>query len=139
MNEKKTKTLKGWGPIKYVLIENVPVRYSEKYGEIIDISSSEIERKIAIAIIEHRVPIKGGELKLLKSAMGISFEDLGRTIGVSKNSLVKWCKETDQRLSIPYEIAIRVYVAERFGIKLNATLDDLIANDQAKEISLKAA
>ena len=139
MKKSRTKTVRGWGPIKYVTIKNVPVRYSEKHGEIIDMSPHEIERRIAVALLEHRVPICGNELKILKSAIGLSFEEMANSIGVSKNSLVTWVKKEDQRLAIVHEIAIRVLASEFLGVELHATLDDLVADDKARKINIEAA
>lgn len=138
-NNTKTTTLQGWGSLKYVTITQVPIRHSAKHGDIIAISPFEIERLVAIALIEKRVPICGRELKLLKSAIGISFADIASRIGVSKNSLVTWCKKEDQRLSVVHEIAMRVLASEILGVKLEATLDDLVADSEEKNLIIQAA
>lgn len=136
---KKIKTIIGWGPIDYVTIHNVPIRYSNKHGEILDISPKEIERKIAIALIENKIPIYGQELKLIKSAINLSFEDISKELGISKNSLVSWCKKESQRLSMVYEMAIRVLAADILGIELLGTLKDLKAKETRKNIDVEAA
>ena len=138
-NNMKTTTLKGWGSLEYVTITKVPIRHSVKHGDIIAISPFELERLVAIALIEKRVPICGQELKLLKSAIGISFAEIASRIGVSKNSLVNWCKKKDKRLSIVHEIAMRVLASEILGVKLKATLDDLVADSEEKDLIIQAA
>ena len=66
-------------------------------------------------------------------------EAIAKQPGISRNTVLKWGKETERRLPLPYEMLIGVLVAESLGMELIATIEELKAANKAKAISLKAA
>ena len=99
----------------------------------------ELEKLVAMALIEHKIPVRGAEFRIMKSGVGLSNESIAKQLGISRNTVLKWGKETARRLPPPYEMLVRVLVAESLGMELVATIAELKAGNKAKAISLKAA
>lgn len=131
-------TLKHFAGLTYLTITNVPLKETE-FGEVINLKPMLLEKLVAVALIENKVPIRGAEFRVMKSALGLSNEAIADKLGISRNTVLKWGKEVDSRLPAPYEMLFRVLTAELFKIRLNATIKDLRAEDKAKKISLEAA
>jgi DNA-binding transcriptional regulator YiaG len=134
----KTTTIKNFGGLTYVSVSKVPIRPTE-FGDVIDMEQGELERLVAVSLIENRVPVRGAEFRVMKSALALSNDAIADYLGVNRNTVLKWGKEIEKRLPKPYEILVRLLVADLLGIELDATLEDLSADDKAKKISLKAA
>lgn len=134
----KTTTMKNFAGLTYVTVLNIPVRSSD-FGDVIDTDPRELERLVAVALIENKIPITGVEFRLLKSAIGLSNEAIGDKLGISRNTVLKWGKEIEKRLPPPYEMLVRVLVADVLNIKIPATIEELKASDRTKKISVKAA
>lgn len=130
--------LKHFAGLTYLTITNVPIKDTE-FGEIIDLKPMLLEKLVAVALIENKVPIRGAEFRVMKSALGLSNEAIADKLGISRNTVLKWGKEVDNRLPAPYEMLLRVLTAELLKIRLNATIEDLRAENRAKKISLEAA
>lgn len=131
-------TIKSFAGLTYLTITNVPVKETE-FGEVINLRPMLLEKLVAVALIENKVPIRGAEFRVMKSALGLSNEAIADKLGISRNTVLKWGKEIDNRLPAPYEMLFRVLTAELLKIRLNATISDLRAEDKAKKISLEAA
>lgn len=131
-------TLRNFAGLTYLTITNVPVKETE-FGEIISLKPMILEKLVAAALIEHKVPIRGAEFRVMKSALGLSNEAIAEKLGISRNTVLKWGKAVDIRLPAPYEMLFRVLTAELLKIRLNATISDLRAEDRARKISLEAA
>jgi DNA-binding transcriptional regulator YiaG len=131
-------TLKHFAGLTYLTITNVPVKETE-FGEVINLKPTILEKLVAVALIENKVPIRGAEFRVMKSALGLSNEAIAENLGISRNTVLKWGKEVEKRLPAPYEMLFRVLTAELLKIRLNATISDLRAGDKAKKISLEAA
>lgn len=134
----KTTTMKNFAGLTYVTVSNIPIRGSE-FGDVIDIDPRQLERLVAIALIENKIPIRGAEFRLLKSAIAMSNEAIGDKLGVSRNTVLKWGKEIEKRLPPPHEMLVRLLVADILEIDISATIENLKANDKTKRISVKAA
>lgn len=78
----------------------------------------ELEKLVVMALIEHKIPVRGAEFRIMKSAVGLSNESIAKQIGISRNTVLKWGKETARRLPPPYEMLVRVLVAESLGMEL---------------------
>jgi DNA-binding transcriptional regulator YiaG len=130
--------IKGFGGLTYLTIKNVPIKETE-FGDVIDLASGTLEQKVAVALIDHKIPVRGAEFRVMKSALGISNEAIAQALGISRNTVLKWGKEIEKRLSPPYEMLFRLLVSETLGIGLAASLEDLKAADKAKVILLNAA
>ena len=131
-------TLKHFAGLTYLTITNVPIKDTE-FGEVINLKPMLLEKLVAVALIENKVPIRGAEFRVMKSALGLSNEAIADKLGISRNTVLKWGKEVDVRLPAPYEMLFRVLTAELLKVRLNATISDLRAGDKARKISLEAA
>jgi len=134
----KTTTMKNFAGLTYVTVTDIPVKKSE-FGEVIDVRPRELEELVSTALIEFKIPVRGAEFRVFKSAIGLSNEAIGNKLGVSRNTVLKWGKELDKRLPPPYEMLVRLLVAESLGIELEPSLDELRAKDKPRKISVKAA
>ena len=131
-------TIKHFAGLTYLTITNVPIKDTE-FGEVISLKPMCLEKLVAVALIKNKVPIRGAEFRVMKSALGLSNEAIADKLGISRNTVLKWGKEVDNRLPAPYEMLFRVLTAELLKIRLNATISDLRAENKAKKISLEAA
>lgn len=134
----KKTTIKNFGGLTYLTITGIPVKRTE-FGDAIDMKPGELERIVAMALIDYKIPVRGAEFRIMKSAIGLSNESIAHQLGISRNTVLKWGHEIEKRLPPPYEMLVRLLVAESLGRKLAATIDELKAGDKAKKISLKAA
>ncbi len=134
----KTTKIKNFAGLTYLTITNIPVRSTE-FGDVIDLKPALLEKLATIALIKNKIPVRGAEFRVMKSALGLSNEAIALKLGISRNTVLKWGKEVETRLPPPYEMLFRLLVAELLGIKLAATLSDLKAGDKAKKIHLEAA
>lgn len=134
----KKKTIKGFANLDYLTLTNVPVRQSAK-GEIIDISLSELERVASIAIIENKLPIRGAEIKLFRSVLGLSLAAFGERLGYKDTTILNWEKKPNKRLSLVNEVAVKLLVGEYLGLPLSPSMDELRGLDKAKNIKVSAA
>ena len=134
----KRTSIKNFGGLTYVTVTNIPLKQTE-FGDVIDMEPRELEKLVAMALIEHKIPVRGAEFRIMKSAVGLSNESIAKQLGISRNTVLKWGKETARRLPSPYEMLVRVLVAESLGMELVATIAELKAGNKAKAISLKAA
>lgn len=134
----KTTTIKGFAGLTYVTVSHVPLRKTE-LGDVINLAPRELEKLVAIALIEHKIPITGAEFRLLKSAINLSNEAISEKLGVSRNTVLKWGKDLQRRLPLPYEMLVRLLVADLLNIEISPSIDELKAGDRTKKISVTAA
>lgn len=134
----KTTTIKNFGGLTYLSVHKVPVRSTE-FGDVIDMEQGELEKLVGISLIKNRVPVRGAEFRVMKSALGLSNDAIAGYLGLNRNTVLKWGKEIEKRLPQPYEMLVRLLVADLLDIELEATIDDLKADDKAKKIKLEAA
>ena len=76
---------------------------------------------------------------MFKSAIDMSNEEIGDKLGISRITVLKWGKEIEKRLPLPYEMLVRLLVADVLGISIPATIEDLRAGNKTKKIHVKAA
>ena len=131
-------TIKNFGGLTYVTVTNIPVKKTE-FGDIIDLETKELERLVAATLIEHKIPIRGAEFRIMKSAIGLSNETIANHLGISRNTVLKWGKEVEQRLPPAYEILVRLLVAEHLGVLLIPVIEELKPKNKAHKIFVKAA
>ena len=134
----KYTKMNNFSGLTYLTVLNIPVKETE-FGEVIDMPPKSLEKIVAVALIENKVPIRGAEFRVMKSALGLSNEGIADQLGISRNTVLKWGREIEKRLPPPYEMLVRVLVAESLGVTLTAKIEDLKANDRAKKIRLEAA
>lgn len=134
----KKTTIKNFAGLTYLTITNVPLRKTDM-GDVIDLASGELEQLVAIALIENKIPVRGIEFRVMKSALGLSNEAIANELGISRNTVLKWGKEPENRLPIAYEMLFRLLVAESLGAEMEPSLAELRAGDKTKQIQIKAA
>lgn len=132
------KTIKGFANLEYLTLTDVPVKKTS-HGEVFDVSLSELERISAIAILENRLPIRGAEVKLFRSVLGLSLSAFGEKLGYKDTTILNWEKNSAKRLSLVNEIAVKLLVAEFLGIHLPSSLDHLKGMEKAKNLKVSAA
>jgi len=134
----KTTKIQGFSGLTYVTVSNIPIKKSE-FGDVIAMEPRELERIVSAALIEEKVPVRGVEFRVFKSAIGLSNEAIAQKLGVSRNTVLKWGKELEKRLPPPYEMLVRLLVSELVGVEISPSIDSLQALDKAKKINIKAA
>jgi DNA-binding transcriptional regulator YiaG len=116
--KKKAKLIKGYGGLGYVILKNLPTRVSKDktIGTIIDLEPREIEKQIALELINQRIPIRGTEVEFLRKCLKLSMEKFAGQLGLTGASILKWEREPKKRLARINEFAVRALVAEHLGI-----------------------
>jgi DNA-binding transcriptional regulator YiaG len=133
----KTINMKNFGGLTYITIVNIPVKESE-FGDVIDMKPRELESLAAQAIIEHNIPIRGAEFRIIKSAIDLSNEAIGELIGVSRNTVLKWGKNTEDQIPLSSEMLLRLLTAEKLGIKIDLRIEKLKESSSKSNIKIKA-
>ncbi len=134
----KTTTIKNFSGLTYVTITSVPVKKTD-FGDVIDMNPGELEQLVSRALIENRIPLRGMEFRVMKSALRLSNEAIGKKLGISRNTVLKWGKNPETRLPIPYEMLFRILIAELLGLDITPTMAGLRAANKTKRINIKAA
>lgn len=134
----RTTNLKHFAGLVYVTVTNVPVKSSE-FGDIIDYPYTLLEQMVSKALVEQKIPLRGREFKLIKSGLRMSNDKIAGELGISRNTVLKWSRNPDQKLPAPYEMLFRLLAAEHFNIKLGASFSDFKSKDKSFKISIDAA
>lgn len=126
--------------IEYLTLENVPMYLDPTHGEVIDMKPKDLEILAAKAIIRHFLPIRGREVHLMRSAIGMSLEKFARLFDLSAGTVLNWERALDARLSIPNELAVRLCIAEKFALAIPSDYSKLTHSEvPAKVIVVRAA
>lgn len=120
-------TIENFCGLEYLTVHGCPVYNDPKYGQIIDIKPEAMEKFAAKIILNHMIPIRGKELKLLRSALGFSLEQFAREFQNASSTILRWEKAIDQRLDRSDEIAVRLFVAEKLDVSVPHTFSELTA------------
>ncbi|MBF0314910.1 MAG: hypothetical protein HQK50_11710 [Oligoflexia bacterium] len=135
----KKTDLKKFAGLEYLTIKDVPIR-SSKHGDVIDVNYGKLERMAAKFILQQKIPIRGKEIKLLRSVTRMSMAELGKALGVSANAVMHWEKEGDKRLLPINEMIVRAFFCSELEVEFPKCFDDLKSNlKRAKKILLKAS
>jgi DNA-binding transcriptional regulator YiaG len=132
------KTINNFMGFPYLVAVRVPVRKT-KSGDVIDLDPSVLEKAAAAAIISHIVPLHGKEVRFLRKVAGLSCEKFSREFGLSASTVLRWEQSQDDRLTLPNEVAVRMFFAERFKLTLPSAFSELIGKGQVEQIELKIA
>ncbi|MGE0633687.1 MAG: helix-turn-helix domain-containing protein [Pseudobdellovibrionaceae bacterium] len=135
--KKWKENLKGLTSLEYISFENVPMRES-KHGAVIDLDPEVLENLAAKAVIYHRIPLRGKEVKFLRKAIGLSLEKFAGQLGLTSGSVFHWEKLEEQRLAPVNEAAVRAFVAEKLGVKISGKFS-LLLGDKIQKIKVKAS
>jgi DNA-binding transcriptional regulator YiaG len=123
--------LKNFCGLDYLTLLGCPVYDHPEYGQIIDLEPIEMEQLAAKTIIIEMLPIRGKEVKLMRSSLGLSLEKFAREFKISSSTVLKWERAVDERLSLANEIIVRLFVAEK--------LKCILSSDYSKLINVTAA
>ena len=134
----KTTIIKNFAGLTYVTVKNVPLKVTE-FGDVINIEKGGLERLVSCALILNRVPIRGVEFKVMKSALMLSNQLIADKIGINKNTVLKWGKNPEDRLPVAYEMLFRILIAEMLNLEIEVSIDKLKGLDKPKRISIEAA
>lgn len=127
MRKKWVQDVNAWEGFVYLKLKNVPMKFGGK-GAIIDFDLEKIKRIVALKILTNRVPIRGRELKLLRSVVGISMNKFAWELGISYGAIYHWEKDLKQRLSPVNEVAVRLLCAEKLGQELSGGFSQLVGD-----------
>ena len=108
----------------------VPISKTKSGEEFIDLPMGVIDKGIAAAIIEDRVPIRGLEVAFLRKALGLSLKDWAGQFGLSAAGVLKWERAKSKRLAPVNEAAVRAYCAEHLGVEVAGTWSELVAENE---------
>lgn len=102
---------------EYLTLKNAPIKRT-KHGDVIDLPDRQLELIAAKAIILNGIPLRGKEVKLLRSVLDLSLEKFARHLDLSAATILKWEKAPLEALSTPNELAARLFVAEMLHLSL---------------------
>jgi DNA-binding transcriptional regulator YiaG len=118
--------------LSYVYVD-VPIGVDPAGNDYIDVPVEVLEKSIASALIEARVPLRGREIKFLRKALAMNRNDWAKLLDVTASAILTWEKDQDKRLSRINEMAIRSLCSEQLGLHLKGDLSNLIGNDLPPE------
>lgn len=61
-------------------------------GGVVDLNEGVLEKKIAAALIEWRLPLRGAELAFLRKTLGLSLNQFARKPELTVSSIFQWEK-----------------------------------------------
>ena len=118
--------VQGIGGLDYIIFKNVPMRES-KWGDVIELKESILEKVAAEALITHRIPLRGQEVRFLRKSLGLTYGKFAAELSISPSTVCKWEQKPDERLHIFNETALRSFFAEKLGIEISGKFSQLIA------------
>ncbi len=127
--------INGWEGFSYLRLKGVPMKRS-KNGGTIDFDESRLAKLIAKRILESRVPIRGKELRLLRSVIRLSLNRFAYRLGLTYGAIFGWEKSERQRLAPINEIAVRLLCAEELGVELPGRYSDLLGDPRHEPLEV---
>ncbi len=90
----KIKTIQNYhyieSGLEYIFVKKVK-SIQTPYGEAINIpNAKELHNKIAIAILENNIPLRGRELKFLRKTCEIKQVDLSHWLDLGQSTIANW-------------------------------------------------
>lgn len=121
----------------YAGLEYVTIRTSK--NSIPAKAMLKVEKDIVRDIIKNR-PIRGKELYFLRTQSQISCAKLSVEIkgALDASTISRLERKEDLRLSPTNEMFFRVFFSERFGIKVSASYDSLIPEENELKLEMPA-
>lgn len=106
--------------LDYVFIEGGVETHATPYGEGISIADVEgLHRAIGTAIVSRPQPLRGAELRFLRSNMDITQARLADMLGSTEQSVRLWEKSRDKPLGGPVDRLLRMIYMEHTGRRLS--------------------
>lgn len=119
------KNLENFCGFEYLILQDCPMYNHPEYGEVIDMPPQEMEMLAAKTIIQNKIPICGKEVKLLRSVLDLSLEKFAREFKVASSTVLKWERAVNERLSLPNEMVVRLFCAEKLSCQLSTYFSEL--------------
>jgi DNA-binding transcriptional regulator YiaG len=129
--------VRGIGGLDYIVFKGVPMRES-KFGDVIDFNPGLLEKIAAEAVISHRVPLRGLEVRFLRKTSGLTLDAFAKSLDLTAAAVRKWELKEKERLHPINEAAVRAFFAEKLGVEFPGKLSELVGRDKAGELVLKA-
>ena len=114
--------------LDYVYLINPPLVIVDGV-EFVDLPLEAIEKKVASAIIELGVPIRGKEFVFLRKVLG-NRNFWSDKLGMSAAGILKWERQGDKFLSKINETAVRLICAEELNITLDSKWSRLVPQEK---------
>ncbi|MBM3516030.1 MAG: hypothetical protein FJX59_20295 [Alphaproteobacteria bacterium] len=120
--------------LDYVYLANGFTREKSPYGPIVAVQRArELHRVIAQGIVTGPAPIRGQEVRFLRSLLQISQTDLAKCLGSSRTSVARWEGNPVREIPGTSDRALRMFYTMWAGgdravkrlVELLRTLDDL--------------
>jgi len=126
------KTINNYAGLEYVFI-------TLKKNSISVENALKIDHKIAKEILKHK-PLRGKEVLFLRKQLKLSCAKLSVMLSgtFDASTIAKWEKKGGDRLSPSNEMYMRVFFAEQFQVKVNATNSELIPTENSGKIEYAA-
>ena len=135
--KKWKENLDGLVGLEYIHFLNVPMKDSQ-HGPVIDLAPNVLEMLAAKAVIVHRIPLRGKEVKFLRKAIGLSLEKFANKLGLTSGSIFHWEKAENERLTPINEVAVRSLIAEELGVQISGKFSDLLG-EKIHDINVMAS
>jgi DNA-binding transcriptional regulator YiaG len=75
--------------------------------------ATELHLVIAMSIVNGKRPLRGQEVRFLRTVMNLSQETLAKALGVDRATVHRWEKARDKPLAMMQDIAVRTTYAAR--------------------------
>ncbi len=128
----KTMTIKKYYGLEYVTVVGIPLRKTQ-HGDVVDMDVRLIEKIVAKAIIQDKIPIRGIEFNFIRKMLGLSLGRIGADLGISAPAVLKWERAKKKRLDPINEVAVRALMAEKLGVKIPGKFSLLLGESKTPE------
>ena len=116
--------IENWGGLEYVTVKTRASRLTSHGPTISSEKMQQIDIEIAKLIIGSRHPIRGKELNFVRKVSGISLRQLAEDFKVTHPTIMNW-EKSEMRLDLIAEAIIRIYFAEKMGLRITPSMDSL--------------
>jgi DNA-binding transcriptional regulator YiaG len=124
--------------LEYMTVEKYPMYDDPEHGPVYAMTYAEEIKIAAPLIIRHMVPLRGKEVFVLRSALGLTREEFAHALSVTSSSVFKWERAKTQRLSFANETVIRLFCSEKLMGNKPVNYSQLInVEDPPKPIVVK--
>jgi DNA-binding transcriptional regulator YiaG len=120
--------------LDYIYLQNGVKHHNTPYGKGVSIfAADQLHEVIAREIVSSPRPIRGQEVRFLRSLLDISQADLARTLGTTRISVTRWEKKANDPLPGTADTAMRlIYTSHMDKASLiKRTMDMLRERDDA--------
>jgi DNA-binding transcriptional regulator YiaG len=73
---------------------------------------------VAETLLNSNITMKGEEVAFIRKSLKLSYDKIGKLLGVSPSTVLRWEQKPDQVLSSPNALAVRSVCSGKLGIQL---------------------